>query len=140
LFSCLATVILQKLIWVKMETYKEYISNAVDQLTKGLGEMFEIYLNKAIEKIMTETRSRLNPQEKIDDEYLDVFGAVELTKYSKHTIYKYVSENRIPHFKINRKLVFLKKELTEWINDSRKKTVLELNEDVKNYQRKRKGV
>ena len=43
--------------------------------------------------------------------------AVELTGLAKHTIYKYVSEGRIPYYKPvgTQKLIFKRSELIDWL-------------------------
>lgn len=47
-------------------------------------------------------------------QFLDVSEAAAFLKVSRHTIYKWVNLNRVPHRKHGKKLVFLRSELLEW--------------------------
>jgi len=48
---------------------------------------------------------------------LDIKGVSEYTTLSKSTIYKKMSENQIPHHKINGRTLFMTDEIDEWIRN-----------------------
>ena len=48
---------------------------------------------------------------------LDVDEAAALLKVSKKTVYNRVKNNRIPHARLGRKLLFSRAKLTQWVSD-----------------------
>ena len=48
---------------------------------------------------------------------LDVDEAAALLKVSKKTLYNRVKNNRIPHARLGRKLLFSRAKLTQWVSD-----------------------
>ena len=48
---------------------------------------------------------------------LDVDEAAALLKVSKKTLYNRVKNNRIPHARLGRKLLFSLAKLTQWVSD-----------------------
>jgi len=48
---------------------------------------------------------------------LDIKGVSEYTTLSKSTIYKKMSENQIPHHKINGRTLFLVDEIDHWVRN-----------------------
>ncbi len=68
----------------------------------------------------------------------DIIGGIELaiqvTGLAKATIYVLSSQNKIPHFKKNKKLYFSKTELLNWIKSGRCKTRLEIVEEFETRQ------
>jgi excisionase family DNA binding protein len=48
---------------------------------------------------------------------LDIKGVSEYTTLSKSTIYKKMSENKIPHHKINGRTLFMRDEIDDWIRN-----------------------
>jgi len=48
---------------------------------------------------------------------LDIKGVSEYTTLSKSTIYKKMSENKIPHHKISGRTLFMSDEIDEWIRN-----------------------
>lgn len=64
---------------------------------------------------------------------LDIDEAVMLTGYSRAHLYRLTSEQRIPHFKKDRKLFFRKSELEDWMTETRIPTVKEVEMDASKY-------
>jgi len=55
---------------------------------------------------------------------IDIAGLLEiLPGTKKSTVYKWVHENRIPYYKIGRRVMFNRDEINDWI-ESRKKTII----------------
>jgi len=76
------------------------------------------------------------------------FNVNELCNYlpdrpAKQTIYGKVSNNEIPHYKDAKKLRFLKSEIDIWLKQGRKKTTIEVQEEIQKatdtFLSKRKG-
>jgi predicted DNA-binding transcriptional regulator AlpA len=65
------------------------------------------------------------PQPEID-EIGGVELAMKITGKAKPTIYSLCSERKIPHSKRGKQLYFSKRELLEWINSGKRKTVAEI--------------
>ena len=68
-----------------------------------------------------------------EEELLTIKEAANFLKYSVPSIYRLVSENKIPHFKKGSKLLFKKDELTAWLNEGRRKTVTEISNDAERH-------
>jgi excisionase family DNA binding protein len=49
------------------------------------------------------------------NDYLTVEEAAAFSKFSKGSLYNYISEGRIPHIKVEGKILFKKERLIEWI-------------------------
>jgi predicted DNA-binding transcriptional regulator AlpA len=75
------------------------------------------------------------PTENNDDDYFDVDGLCKFTHFAKATIYDYVAKKKIPYYKINRRLLFSKKEIMQFIQDSRHKSSDELEKDVDEFNK-----
>lgn len=77
---------------------------------------------------------------KEDEELLTVEEAAQLLHVAIPTIYGLVNRRAIPFMKKSKRLYFSKKELTEWIRQSRRKTTDEIAEEAEQYCiRKGKG-
>lgn len=61
-------------------------------------------------------------EEKMKDEFMDIFGAEEFLKISKWTIYRLTRLDKIPCSRTSgTKLVFSKQELSEWVKNKQNK-------------------
>ena len=69
------------------------------------------------------------PQVKNGD-VLDVAEAAALLKVSKETIYKRVRDNKIPHARLGRKLLFHRQTLVQWVADGGDKAESEDGEQL----------
>ena len=69
----------------------------------------------------------------------DIIGGVELameiTGKAKPTIYDLVHKRLIPHSKRGKQLYFSRRELLEWINSGKRKTVSEIQLDAQILRR-----
>jgi excisionase family DNA binding protein len=61
------------------------------------------------------------PKPNLADGVMDVNGVAEYTKLSVSTIYHYVHNNVIPVSKVGSRLLFVKKDIDEWLESNRKK-------------------
>jgi excisionase family DNA binding protein len=64
--------------------------------------------------------------------------AAQFLGVSKQSIYHHTMTRSIPHYKIGKKLYFLKPELDSWIQKHRVKTQAELVEEANTYLAKRR--
>lgn len=94
----------------------EQLPNAVFQLYEKLINIEELLLNKT------------NQPE--GDQLLTIKKAGEFISLSVPTIYGLVSRNEIPVSKKGKRLYFSKQELTNWIQEGRKKTRSEISGEV----------
>ncbi len=62
--------------------------------------------------------------------YLSLEEACEYLSLSKATLYAYTSRKKIPHYKFNRKLLFMVTELNELIQTNRIKPLYEIEEEA----------
>lgn len=65
-----------------------------------------------------------------EDEIGDIAFASKITGKAVPTIYDLVSKRKIPHSKQGKKLYFSKKDLLDWIQSGRRKTVAEITEQI----------
>lgn len=117
---------------------KEAIEKAAENIAKEFSIVFEKVCSSTVEDIL-QTHSNLQPQNFVtnqdlpEDDFTDMNGAIQITNYKRNTIYGYVAKRKIPFKKINRKLIFSKKELVAWIKASRVKTEAELTAQAQKY-------
>lgn len=79
-------------------------------------------LKEALKELLTEGGFPGNPKEDL----LTIDQASEFTHIPVATLYDYTHKKKIPFNKIGKKLLFLKKELLEWILSHRMKTNSEI--------------
>jgi excisionase family DNA binding protein len=70
--------------------------------------------------------------------YLNIQQASKFTHMAIATIYDYTHKKKIPFSKIGKKLLFSKKELSEWIQKHRKKTRYEIDQEADDWLNKNK--
>lgn len=68
-----------------------------------------------------------------DDQLLTIKDAAKMLCYSVPSMYRLIQAKEIPHFKKGSKLLFSKNELTIWLQQGRRKTVVEISEDAEKY-------
>jgi len=71
--------------------------------------------------------------QKKEEELLTIKETAIFLKYSVPSIYRLVSENKIPNFKKGSKLLFRKDELIAWLNEGKRKTVNEIGDDAERH-------
>jgi excisionase family DNA binding protein len=88
-------------------------------------------LREEIKGVLTEVNPIQEPQE--ENTYLNIQQVSELINLAVPTIYGLVHRRRIPFIKRGKKLLFEKKQLTEWLQKARKKTVTDIQKDADDY-------
>lgn len=107
----------------------EQLPEAVTILTKEVGELKRLLLEK-------KDHQNLNETEKL----LDVEGAAKFLNLTAPTIYSKVSRNELPYMKKSKRLYFSSVELMNYLKDGKNKTNLEIEQEAENYlMNKRKG-
>lgn len=97
------------------------LPQAVANLTKEVAEINSILIKMQLPVVS----SKRNPMG-IDD-------ASKLLGKSKQTVYKLVHQRMIPCYKNGKKLYFFEDELLSWIEDGKRKTMLEIQEEAETY-------
>ena len=70
-------------------------------------------------------------------EILDISKAAEFLGLAKQTLYGYTSTNKIPFYKVNKKLHFKRKELLEWMETGKVLSQTDVDADLDNYLRRK---
>lgn len=99
------------------------------------------YLIDKVESLEKSLLTEREQQNECSDYWLNVDELIEYLpdKPAKATVYGWVSGRQIPHHKGKKKLRFLKSEIDKWMTDGKRKTEDELQQEVQNYLRKKKG-
>jgi len=99
-----------------------------EQLPQAVTRLLEKLEN--IEQLIVTQNSSPQPE---SDKLLTIKQAAEIIHLSVPTIYGLVQRSEVPVCKRGKRLYFSKQELTAWIMSGRKRTIAEIDEDVKNY-------
>jgi excisionase family DNA binding protein len=73
------------------------------------------------------------------DEFLTVKEAAEFLRLSVPTVYTLISKSQLPVMKRSGRCYFLKAELTKYLKEGRKKTILEIAGEADKYLTSKKG-
>jgi excisionase family DNA binding protein len=84
-------------------------------------------------------RSNKINQDQNEVQFLTIKEAADFLNLTVPTLYGYVHRAEIPVCKRGKRLYFPKQDLTKWINDGRKKTVVEVSQEANLYL-ERKGL
>jgi excisionase family DNA binding protein len=99
-----------------------------EQLPQAISRLLEKLEN--IEQLIVTQNTSPQPE---SDKLLTIKQAAEIIHLSVPTIYGLVQRSEVPVCKRGKRLYFSKQELTAWIMSGRKRTIAEIDEDVKNY-------
>lgn len=99
---------------------------------------FENIIEKCLRRVLEEKLDLIAREP--EKELLSIDEAADFLGISKQTIYQHVHHRKIPHSKRGRRLFFRRSELNEWIDKGRKKTMPEIDEDVKKYMQGNRGL
>src|ERR1700712_2777346 len=95
-----------------------------DQLPQAVSQLYDKLTN--IEDLLREVTIPATKQ----DELLTISEAAQFLKLSIPTIYGKVSRQEIPVNKQGKRLYFYQSELANWIKQGRKKTILQIRQEV----------
>ncbi len=93
----------------------------------------EIILTKVVNQAFEIREPIKVPIQKPPKEIYGIDEAVKLLGIAKPTIYTKTSKGEIPHFKKGKKLYFRHSELMAWIEEGRRKTVVQEKIEMENY-------
>jgi excisionase family DNA binding protein len=103
----------------------------------------EALIQNSVRKVLEDSPQSTPPTEPNDEAgpMLNIHQAAEFLNLTVPTIYTYVHEGKIPHYKPTggKRLYFSKHELREWIKAGRKKTLAEIEAEAEQYLTKKKG-
>lgn len=92
---------------------------------------------KSIKSLVVESQKTLLKEDKIP---IGIDEACKLIGKAKPTVYTLVRKRILPSYKNGKKLYFFRSELLEWIENGRRKTLEEINDDSQSYfKNKRKA-
>jgi excisionase family DNA binding protein len=74
-----------------------------------------------LDGIISQLDSKQEAIDKMPNHGMDL--AVEVTGLSRSTIYNLICARKMPHYKKGKRLYFKRKELEEWIDKGKRKTV-----------------
>lgn len=87
-----------------------------------------------IEELVLELKSNHSEKPTVPtNDLLSIDQASEMLNLAKATIYSLSSTAKIPVIKKGKRLYFSRKELIDWLNTGRKKTVDEIQSEAQNY-------
>ena len=94
---------------------------------------FEKIIENCLRRVLEEKPDLLvkDPEKEI----LSVDEAADYLGLSKQTVYQHVHKRKIPHSKRGRRLFFRRSELNDWLDKGRKKTIPEIDDDVREYMK-----
>ena len=91
------------------------------------------HLVNELETIKSLVEKTQRPQVKEPRIPIGIDEACKLIGKAKPTVYTLVRKRILPSYKNGKKLYFFRNELLEWIENGRRKTLEEINEDSQSY-------
>ncbi|WP_066835534.1 helix-turn-helix domain-containing protein [Rufibacter ruber] len=107
-----------------------------------LSDLLNIALGGIVKQSLLEVlgdTGLLAPTSNAEERYFDVSQAAKFLKIPKSTLYSYTSGRLIPHYKRGKRLVFKQSDLEQWLTDSKKKTISEIEAEVYSSRSKKGG-
>lgn len=89
-------------------------------------DQMELLIKKAVQ-LVYHSHDHIKERQ---DEVLTIKEASQLIKIKVNTIYDLVSQDKIPHMKPGRNLLFMRDELLEWLKTYKRKTKAEVAIEV----------
>ena len=96
-------------------------------------------ITDSIRKVLEENRSTIpayplnSPSGNNGEEFMSIDEVSILINLAKATIYSLCSAAKIPHIKKGKRLYFLKGEIISWLNEGKRKTIQQIQEEADNY-------
>ncbi len=91
------------------------------------------HLVNELETIKSLVEKSQRPQVKEQRIPIGIDEACKLIGKAKPTVYTLVRKRILPSYKSGKKLYFFRDELLEWIENGRRKTMAEINDDSQSY-------
>ncbi len=87
-----------------------------------------------IESVVVELNARkANYNQATPDKFANITEAAEILELAKSTVYNLVSAGKIPYMKKSKRLYFSRKELLDYIETGKRKTVDEIEDEAHSY-------
>ncbi len=104
-------------------------------------EQLQALVQNAIRTVITERSPKTSTATAPANDLLSINEASSFLHLAKPTIYGLVSQSKIPCMKRGKKLYFSKGELMTWLQQGRRKTTAELQEEAESYliQKRKRG-
>lgn len=94
-----------------------------------------------IERLLIELKNTKRHSNNEIDQLPELMSIHQLSKYlslANQTIYTFTSKHLIPYFKKGKRLYFRKSEIDAWISNGRRKTISEIEQEIRNDNSNRK--
>ena len=104
-------------------------------------QQLQTLVQDAIRSVITEQPPKTNTSPAPVKDLLTITEAADFLNLAKPTIYGLVSQSKIPCMKKGKKLYFSRIELLSWLQEGKRKTVAELQDDAESYviQKRKRG-
>ena len=98
-------------------------------------EIFDRKLDKICKllEILISNRQEVKINTPENKEIMNVDEVAAFLFISKSTLYKFVMNRKIPHFKVGGKLYFKRSDLMGWIQEGKVKTMAEIQNEASTY-------
>jgi|SRR5579863_433231 len=96
----------------------------LDRKLDKIGEMLEILISNRQEIRIMSTENK---------EIMNIDEVAAFLFISKSTLYKFVMNRKIPHFKVGGKLYFKRSDLMSWVQEGKVKTMAEIQNEASTY-------
>lgn len=93
----------------------------------------ESLIEKAVRKVFSETPPQYHTAPPTEKEVLNVDEAASVLNLAKQTVYTLTHKRDIPFFKRGKKLYFKRSEILKWIDEGKKKSVAEMQQDLNDH-------
>ncbi|MCD8428635.1 helix-turn-helix domain-containing protein [Tenacibaculum finnmarkense] len=104
----------------------------------NLPQAVSLLLNE-VETIKSLVKNSQRPHSKEQRIPIGIDEACKLIGKAKPTVYTLVRKRILPSYKNGKKLYFFRNELLEWIENGRRKTLEEINDDSGSYFQQQKS-
>ena len=106
-------------------------------LEELLRDIITPIVNEAVANAFAMVADKINSYPVSEPELLDIGMAAEYLRLSVPTIYGLVSKRSIPYCKQGKRLYFLKDDLLNWITNSRRMTISEIDQTATLYSNRK---
>jgi excisionase family DNA binding protein len=115
---------------------EETVAELLPQIYQHINETVSNAIKSALEQVKNRNVPKLSPG---NEDFLSAEQAAAFLKLKLNTIYSKAEKGELPFYRSGkRKLLFSKKELEQYIRNSKVRSHKELDEEVENYLINRK--
>ena len=90
-------------------------------------------IEQSVVKALESVNDNLQKEDKVDTDYLTIKQASAFLHIAVATLYDYTHKKKIPFNKVGKKLLFSKRELSEWVLTHKRRTKKEIDTETDNW-------